>query len=295
MHARWLNSLLLKPIRPPRSGQPYNTIQLHACRHAPPMAILGYSVMLLGLLCFLFLGHWKVRNKSSPITNWPVLGMVPGLLCNAFHMYESIDRVLKHYGGTVEVKGPWFAGMDFIITSDPMNVHHILSKNFFNYEKGSEIREILEPLADGIINSDSDWWTFQRKTMRSIVKNSKFELFVEKVVREKMVDGLIPFLDHISKLEIEVDLQEVFKRFTFDNSCLMVLGFDPVSLSVDFPKRKHAKAFDEIEEATIYRHILPKWCWKIQRWLQLGQEKKLRKAWETFDGFLYQCISSKRE
>ncbi|XP_018836401.2 alkane hydroxylase MAH1-like [Juglans regia] len=222
--------------------------------------------------------------------------MVPGLLRNVFHMYESIDRVLKHYGGTVEVKGPWFAGMDFIITSDPMNVHHILSKNFFNYEKGSEIREILEPLGDGIINSDSDWWTFQRKTMHSIVKNSNFELFVEKVVRGKVVDGLIPFLDHISKLEIEVDLQEVFKRFTFDNSCLMVLGLDPVSLSVDFPKCKHAKAFDEIEEATIYRHILPKWCWKFQRWLQLGQEKKLRKAaWETFDGFLYQCISSKRE
>jgi cytochrome P450 len=259
------------------------------------MAVAEYAVIvLLGLVCFLFVHHWK-RSKNSPITNWPVVGMVPGLLRNASNVFECTNRVLKHYGGTVEVKGLWFAGMDFIITSDPMNVNHILSKNFVSYEKGSEIREILEPLGDGLINSDSDWWAYQRKMMHSLIKNSKFELFLEKVVRQKAVNGLIPVLDHVSEAEIEVDLQEIFKRFTFDNSCLMVLGFDPTSLSVDFPKRTYAKAFDEIEEATLYRHILPKWCWKLQRWLQLGQEKKLRKAWETFDGFLYHCISSKRE
>lgn len=60
-----------------------------------------------------------------------------------------------------------------------------------------------------------------------------------KVVQKKVVTGLIPLLNHISKSEIEVDLQEVFKRFTFDNSCLMVLGFDPISLSVEFPKRTY--------------------------------------------------------
>ncbi|KAE8057380.1 hypothetical protein FH972_014081 [Carpinus fangiana] len=259
------------------------------------MAVAEYAVIvLLGLVSFLFVRHWK-RSKNSPITNWPVVGMVPGLLRNASNVFECTNRVLKHYGGTVEVKGLWFAGMDFIITSDPMNVNHILCKNFVNYEKGSEIREILEPLGDGLINSDSDWWAYQRKMTHSLIKNSKFELFLEKVVRQKAVNGLIPVLDHVSEAEIEVDLQEIFKRFTFDNSCLMVLGFDPTSLSVDFPERTYAKAFDEIEEATLYRHIPPKWCWKLQRWLQLGQEKKLRKAWETFDGFLYHCISSKRE
>jgi hypothetical protein len=126
-------------------------------------------------------------------------------------------------------------------------------------------------------------------------KNQQVRAVFGEVVRQKVVNGLILVLNHVSEVEIEVDLQEVFKRFTFDNSRLMVLGFDPTSLFVDFPKRMHAKAFDEIEEATLYRHILPKWCWKLQRWLQLRQEKKLRKAWETFDGFLYHCISSKQE
>ena len=82
---------------------------------------------------------------------------------------------------------------------------------------------------------------------------------------------------------MEADLQDVFKRFTFDNSCLMVLGFDPISLSVEFPNRTYEKAFDELEEALLYRQIVPKWFWKLQSWLQIGQEKKLRKAWDTFD------------
>jgi cytochrome P450 len=33
----------------------------------------------------------------------------------------------------------------------------------------------------------------------------------------------------------------------------------------------------------------------LQRWLQIGEEKKLINAWKVFDQFLYQCISSKRE
>ena len=261
------------------------------------MAVLGYAEIVLGLLCFLFLRHyWKHNKNSPPIINWPVVGMLPGLLQNATHMYDCTTRALKLYGGTVEVKGPWCIGMDFFFTSDPLNAQYILSKNFGNYEKGPEIREILQPaLGDGIINSDSDWWTFQRKMIHSIMKNNKFELFSLKVVQQKVVNRLIPVLNHVSISKIEVDLQDIFKRFTFDNTCSMVLGFDPKSLSVEFPKLTYEKAFDVIEEGLVYRQILPQWCWKGQRWLQIGQEKKLRKACDIFDSFLNQRIASKRE
>ena len=38
-----------------------------------------------------------------------------------------------------------------------------------------------------------------------------------------------------------------------------------------------------------------KWFWKLQEWLQIGQEKKFKEAREIFDKFLYECIASKRE
>ena len=54
-------------------------------------------------------------------------------------------------------------------------------------------------------------------------------------------------------------------------------------------------AFDEVEEAVFYRHIVPEIIWKIQKWLDIGEEKKLSRAMEIIDRFLYQCISLKQE
>ena len=45
----------------------------------------------------------------------------------------------------------------------------------------------------------------------------------------------------------------------------------------------------------IYRHIVPKSCWKLQRWLQIGSEKKLSNGWKILDQFIYKCISSRQE
>lgn len=85
------------------------------------------------------------------------------------------------------------------------------------------------------------------------------------------------------------------QRFTFDNTCLLVLGFDPNCLSIELPEVDYRTAFDLVEEAVFYRHIVPQSIWKLQKWLDIGEEKKLRRAMETLDHFLYQCISSKKE
>ncbi|KAF2317489.1 hypothetical protein GH714_022847 [Hevea brasiliensis] len=173
-----------------------------------------------------------------------------------------------------------------------MNVHYVLSKNFPNYPKGPEFREIFEPLGDGIFNSDSDSWSIQRRIFHSLlVKNKRFDLAVEITLRQKILNGLFPLLENVS----QVDMQDVFQRFTFDNICRLVLGFDPNSLSIEFPEIAYQKAFDDIEEIIIYRHALPASIWKLQRWLQIGNEKKFKKSWKIFDDFLEQCIIRKRE
>ncbi|XP_059452630.1 alkane hydroxylase MAH1-like [Corylus avellana] len=254
------------------------------------MAILWF----VAFLCFLFLWQWG-WNKQSPFKNWPVFGMLPRLLQNVSNIHDHATRFLKDNGGTFEFKGPWFTNMNFVLTCDPTNIHHILCRNFSNYEKGPKFREIFEPVGDGIFTSDSESWRYQRKLIQSMIKNKKFDLFLEKVSRGKVETGLIPILDHISSRGIEVDLQDVFQRYTFDNVCFLVLGFDPNCLSIDFPQVAHAKAFDQMEKSVFYRHIVPESYWKLQRWLQIGEEKKLSNACKIFDQFVYQCISSKRE
>ncbi|XP_057987706.1 alkane hydroxylase MAH1-like [Hevea brasiliensis] len=253
--------------------------------------IIAAFLSIVFILLLLWLSRWNRRSSYVSI-DWPVFGMIPGLLCNLSHIHDFATFILQQNKGTFLFKGPWFFGMDFLLISDPMNVHYVLSKNFPNYPKGPEFREIFEPLGDGIFNSDSDSWSIQRRIFHSLlVKNKRFDLAVEITLRQKILNGLFPLLENVS----QVDMQDVFQRFTFDNICRLVLGFDPNSLSIEFPEIAYQKAFDDIEEIIIYRHALPASIWKLQRWLQIGNEKKFKKSWKIFDDFLEQCIIRKRE
>ncbi|KAJ1402053.1 Cytochrome P450 [Sesbania bispinosa] len=221
--------------------------------------------------------------------------MLPQALLNLWRIYDFITDDLKSQGGTSEFKGPWFTNMDCIVTGDPMNVHHIMSKSFDNYVKGDEFREIFQAFGDGIFTADSESWKYNRTLFHSLFKQRSFEVLQEKIIHKKVQRSLLPILDHVQQQGSVVDLQDVFNRFTFDNICSLVLGYDPNCLSIHFPEVACEKAFNQAEECIFYRHTVPMCVWKFQKWLQIGQEKKMTEAWKIFDQFLYACIASKRE
>uniref|UniRef100_A0A2C9VJ96 Cytochrome P450 n=2 Tax=Manihot esculenta TaxID=3983 RepID=A0A2C9VJ96_MANES len=247
-----------------------------------------YSIVFLLLLWLC----WWSRRRNSLVIDWPIFGMIPTLLYHFSHIHDFATYILQQSTGPFYFKGPWFSGMDFLGIADPINVHYVMSKNFSNYPKGAEFKQIFEPLGDGIFNADSDSWSIQRRMVQSLLhKNKNFDLALEITLKQKILQGLLPILENVS----QVDMQDVFQRFTFDTICQLVLGFDPNSLSIEFSQIPHQKAFDDIEEAFIYRHAVPGSIWKLQKWLQIGKEKKLKKAWEIFDDFLERCITTKRE
>ncbi|XP_044481463.1 alkane hydroxylase MAH1-like [Mangifera indica] len=195
--------------------------------------ILGYiDIGLAFIFLYLILQRWLDRN--APVRNWPVIGMVPGLLHNARRMHEFATDCLRQAGWTYNVKGPWLAGMDFVITSDPMNIHYICSRNFGNYPKGREFNEIFEAMGDGIFNADGEMWKVQRKVLHSLIKNENYEAALVRTINRKVENGLFPILNHASELKTTLDLQE---------------GYDPGSLSVGFPPNEYEKAYSEMEEA----------------------------------------------
>ncbi|XP_065880053.1 alkane hydroxylase MAH1-like [Euphorbia lathyris] len=236
---------------------------------------------------------WSTRN--SLVINWPVVGMVPALLYNASKTHDFATAVLHQNNGTFFVKGPWFSSMDFLLTSDPMNVHHTFSKNFSNYPKGPDFNQIFDYLGDGIFTVDSDSWKNQRNMIHSLLKDKRFELAVHTSLHQKISKCLFSVLDSACKLGNEVDLKEMFQRFTFDHICVLVFGMDPNTImSMESPSEPQ-KAFDDIAQVFFYRHIVPGVIWKLQRWLQIGEEKKMRKACVTFDKFVENCIQTKQQ
>ncbi|CAK8533765.1 unnamed protein product [Lathyrus sativus] len=262
--------------------------------------MLDSTPILCALFFFLFIIFKIHRRKKCwkyPIfSDYPFLGMLPTILWNLWNIHDFITEELKkHPRGTAEFMGPWFTNMNYLITSDPMNVHHMMSKCFDNYVKGSEFRDIFEAFGDGIFVADSETWKYNRSLFRSVFKQRGFELFQEKIIQNKQERSLIPLLDHVEQQGSVVDLQDVFSRFTFDNICSVVLGCDPNCLSIEFPEVACEKAFDQIEECIFYRHAMPKSFWMFQKLLQVGHEKKMTKAYKEFDQFIYANIESKRE
>ncbi|KAF7842854.1 alkane hydroxylase MAH1-like [Senna tora] len=257
--------------------------------------MLSYTQIFAALAIFLFLYHHGSRRCKDPIVkDWPIVGMLPQLLFNLWHIHDYVTPLLTNASRTTNFKGPWFSRMNYLVIADPMNIHYTMSKNFGNYIKGPEFREIFEPFGEGVLTMDSEVWRYSRELLHSVFKSRRFERFMEKTVRNKLDACLLPLLDEVERQGVEVDLQEVFNRFNFDNISSIVLGFDPKSLAFDFPNVTCEKAFNEAEEFIFYRHIVPRPIWKFQKWLGVGPEKKMAEASATFDKFLRESIASNR-
>nr|QWK52315.1 cytochrome P450 96A9 [Isatis tinctoria] len=261
------------------------------------MALVGLLEISIAFFCFLIFQIFLISKKPhrSFLTNWPVLGMLPGLLPEIPRVYDYLTEVLEDGNLNYFFKGPFLGGIDMLFTVDPANIHHIMSSNFVNYPKGTEFKKLFDVLGDGIFNADSELWKDLRKSAQSMMMNPEFQSFSLATSLSKLEKGLIPLLDHVSKERLVVDLQDVFQRFTFDTTFVLATGYDPGCLSVEMPEIEFARALDDAEEVIFYRHVKPEMVWKMQRFIGTGDELKLKRAHAIFDRVCFKCISSRRD
>ncbi|XAR73280.1 hypothetical protein NMG60_11007197 [Bertholletia excelsa] len=256
------------------------------------MLSLGYHVVLLTIICFLF--HNLLGRMGGLVRRRPPFGMLPGLFLHLHQIHKLCTNVLDRAGGTFYFKGPSLARMDMLVTADPANIHYIMSSHFSNFPKGPRFRKIFDVLGDGIFNSDGEAWKNQRKFAQVQINHRSFHQFLVKTSEDKVEKGLVPILNQVVNLGSVVDLQDLFQRFTFDTTCKLITGYDPGCLSIQLPNVPFSKAMDDVWETIVLRHVVPESVWKLQRWLGIGHEKKLREAWATIDHVLAQYISMKR-
>ncbi|KAL3643146.1 hypothetical protein CASFOL_013961 [Castilleja foliolosa] len=264
------------------------------------MSIFSYTnclffIAIIIIIITLYIFYFISRMKKKPCepTNWPLLGMLPAVLQNLHRGHEYATEVLVQCGGTYQFKGPWFCNIDMLFTCDPANIHHIFSKNFPNYPKGPEFRKIFEILGDGIFNADFELWEVHRKTTLSLLTRADFLANLERTIWDKVKTGLLPVLDGFSQQGADFDLQDIFQRFMFDNICKLALNYDPCSLCVDLPYVACDKAFNYSAEPLLHRHVIPETIWRLQKWLNIGNERVLNMARRDFDEFIYPRVGLK--
>ncbi|CAJ2665286.1 unnamed protein product [Trifolium pratense] len=164
------------------------------------MVILTISIAVVVTVLILLYAFHKTKSMKTPaFTNWPFIGMLPQILWNISDIHEYSAHFLKSKGGTVEFIGPWFTNMEGVMTSDPINVHYIMSKSFDNFVKGDLFREMFQPFGEGIFTTDSHKWKYNRTLLQFLFKQRSFEAFQEKIIHNKVEKSLIPLLNHVQQ------------------------------------------------------------------------------------------------
>ncbi|KAK4416672.1 Alkane hydroxylase MAH1 [Sesamum alatum] len=178
------------------------------------MAYLEIFLPIILLILFLVLLAPKNRQLCLP-WNWPFVRMMPTMYLKSHEIYDKITQLLAENNSTVLFKTSWFTKTDILVTSDPANVHHIMTTNFSIYQRGSEFRNVFDFLGQA---------------------GNQYHESVPKIVHQGLEKSLIAVLDHAAQQNQELDLQSLFSRFMLDATCLLATGFDSGSLRVGFSR-----------------------------------------------------------
>ncbi|XP_020215443.1 cytochrome P450 94C1 [Cajanus cajan] len=183
------------------------------------------------------------------------------------------------------------------ITSNPDNVEHILKTNFQNYPKGKPFSAILgDLLGKGIFNVDGESWKFQRKMASLELGSVAIRSYAMELVNQEIQTRLVPFMESKTTANAVFDLQDILRRFSFDNICKFSFGLDPGCLLPALPVSDLAVAFDLASKLSAERAMTASpFVWKAKRFLNVGSEKRLRRAIGVVNDVAKEMIRQRRE
>ncbi|KAK3222443.1 hypothetical protein Dsin_009468 [Dipteronia sinensis] len=262
--------------------------------------LLLHDIQILELLLalFVFIAIHSLRQKKHyGLPVWPVLGMLPSLVSGINgNMYEWLTHVICRQNGTFHFRGPWFSSLNCIVTADPRNLEHLLKTKFSNFPKGHFFRDtVRDLLGDGIFSADDETWLRQRKTASLEFHSANFRQLTTESLLELVHSRLLPVLENSVRKSVSIDLQDILLRLTFDNVCMIAFGADPGCLRLGLPEIPFAKTFEDATEATVLRFVSPTCVWKTMRFLDLGNERKLKRSIKGVDEFAEEVIRTRKK
>ncbi|KAL9251633.1 Cytochrome P450 94A2-like protein [Drosera capensis] len=239
--------------------------------------------LLLWIQLFSSSSSHKEPSSSSPSQStqplpkiYPVTGSTPAFL-NQEDLLRWTSDILQSSTSSTYVLHLPFDGRN-IYTANPENVEHMPKSHLANYPKGHQINSSLRDLLDHrIFAVDGQQWKFQRQIASRVFNTKSLRNFVEQVVDTKLSSCLIPTLEAISRNQTVLDLQDILKRFAFDNIRRFSFGYDPEFLAASLPQSPFALAFEQAtmisgERIRTFFNII----WKLKRAFGIASKKQLK-------------------
>ncbi|KAF9969182.1 hypothetical protein BGZ73_008589 [Actinomortierella ambigua] len=228
----------------------------------------------------------ELKSKAAPIPHSYLPFQLDSNLMNIGSVLlggdelELMREATVQYGNTVNFK---FMSENFILVIDPVNIQHILVKNFTNYEKGPEFFDMFHDfLGSGIFNADGEQWKTQRSIARPHFMTNEFK---DAKLINKHVDKLIEVINRQTNAhpDTPLDVQDLFLRFTLDASAEFLFG-ETVN-ALEEGHSDFSRAFNYAQLITAWRIRIPHWRWFVP-------SSRFKSEMQVLDEFVYRIIDN---
>ncbi|SPO22063.1 related to Cytochrome P450 [Ustilago trichophora] len=269
--------------------------------HLTPTHIAIGSVLILALLCliapdrYIFASHRKgIKEVPNAL---PLVGNLVFLLDIASKRRRFLDEFLRMQKSIGAGGQPWAATLPYLggrVTSinRPEYIRWVQKTNFENYVKGAYFQKSMGDVMSlhGIFVADGEVWKKQRKMASHIFSVGNFRTHVQNTIQRDL-GNLNKLFQDASKKNVEVDLPDLFFRFTLSSFSLMAFSADIKCLPSDVEGLKKvvefAANFDYAQRVMDERFVDP-----LARFTELfsAQGRKMRKTIKELHNFCYEII-----
>uniref|UniRef100_A0AAV1TSB7 Cytochrome P450 n=1 Tax=Peronospora matthiolae TaxID=2874970 RepID=A0AAV1TSB7_9STRA len=262
---------------------------------SPPQVLSLVSAAVLVTLYYTKLNEASTLSKGDKVKHavvlpgtLPILGNAFELAANAPRMHDWLaDQFAATKGEAFVVRLPGKDDMMFI--AKPEHLEAVLKTQFDNFPKSTYIHDVFyDLLGHGIVLTNGETW----KRQRSVVVG----LFSARALREHMTPlvqqytkEMVNILSNAAAINAPLDVFDLLHRFTFD--VFGEIGFGAKMGSMSGAFQPFAEAMDEAQFLAGKRFKQPMWYWKLRRWLNVGDERKLKEDVRVIDEHLMRFIA----
>lgn len=258
-------------------------------REAWATIFIALLVIASSIWLWLYRVFQKGQRTPGPVI-WPVLGTGLEMKRNYHRLNDWYLDYFSEETKSWKLRLPFPLGQTFIATVDPVVVEYILT-NIHKYGKGNLKDRLGDFLGSGIFLSDGEAWRRHRRIASTEFSTRKLREHSNSVFREGACQ-LANILKKAMAAGEPVEFQSLALRMTLDSICKVAFGVDLGCLSPTLPEVPFGLAFDEAQSIITQRQVNP--FFKLHRALDIGTERRFRKAIDEVNEFAKDVITKRR-
>ncbi|MCD7472669.1 hypothetical protein HAX54_013970 [Datura stramonium] len=259
---------------------------------------VAFSLVILFALALFFIPSESRKKQQLYPKSYPLISCLVEFIRNRERIILWTSEIFDKLSTSTYVLQIPF-GRSVVFTRNPSNVQHILKTRFYNYHKESTLTAALSDFfGKGLFLVDGAEWKSQRQFVRHVFDPKEYHAYIS-IAEEELSDRLDPFLSKIAAQEnacsTTLDLQNTFRRLTFDLVCRIGFGFDPKYLLPSMPSTPLADTYETAVKLSMGRYTTLPLIWKAKKLFNAESEKKLGLVVEQVHKFLGSIIAKKKE